>query len=325
VYRYGGVYELLDLMDMFDVRAFAFGSHIGAARAAQEDDETSNSAEISADGALANFTDKDTTWMAGARANYSYEAPSFNFGLMAEYARSGGIDHKPEYLGLYDAETSGNAFGAGAYAGTDGRTVDIDGRLRFFRADGNNNTGDEGLLYNHGFVSMKGSQVGGIAMDRYAGWHPSAYVSGFEGITDNPQDTDRKAGTMSVHAGVGVLLADTLRIDLDGWYYQDTSETNFDVADAEEVANDTAWGQNQAELEAQERLGKTLGTEINAALTYVANDALSFYALSGIFFPGEFYEIPVQRTAGTALGAPDGDPNKLEDFWMGAGGTTLRF
>ncbi|QDG51453.1 hypothetical protein FIV42_12070 [Persicimonas caeni] len=323
VYRYGGVYEMLDIVDGFDLRAFGYGSYIGAARAGQLDDTTSTGTDISAQGQLANFADEDYTFMFGARANYTLVADAFELGLMAEFARSQGIDRKNTNLGLYDVNTNGNAYGAAANLFTDLGAVDVEGRLRFFRADGNNYTEQDGLLFNHGFVSMKGSEIGGINMERYAGWHPTSYVSGFKGIFDNPQDIDRKAGTMLVRAGAGFTFVDKIRLDLDGWFYQDTSETNFDVARAPEI--DTPFGIGQPDLEAQERLGKTLGYELNAALTYIANDALSLYGIGGIFLPGEFYEIEIERAAGTALGAPNGDADELADFWVVSGGATLAF
>jgi hypothetical protein len=319
VYRYGGVYELMDIVDGFDVRAFGFGAYIGAARAAQLEDETSTGTDIGS--GIENFADEDYNFMFGGRANYTYTVADFEVGLMAEFARSAGLDRKAIQLDRYDVNTDGNAYGAGANVLADLGTIDLDAKLRFFHADGSEHTGDEGLLFSHGFTSMKGSEIGGINMERYAGWHPSAYVSGFKGIFDNPQDIDRKAGTRSVHGGLGFLFVDAIRLDLDAWYFQDTGETNVDFNDV----NIDAFGQNSAEVEAQGRLGDTLGTELNAALTYLANDALTLYAIGGIFLPGDFYETRIDRTAGTALGARDDDPDQLERFWVAAGGATLAF
>jgi hypothetical protein len=324
VYRYGGVYELLDLVDAVDLRAFAFGAYIGAARGAQVEEATTGT-DISSIGATANFADDDYNFMYGGRANYTFDADDFEIGVMAEYARSQGLDRKNTKLGLYDVNTDGNAFGAGANVAADLGVVDLDARFRFFRAEGSSYTGEEGLLFSHGFTSMKGSEVGGINISRYAGWHPSSYVSGFEGIADTPQDLNRKAGTQTLHGGLGFQFAEHVRLDLDAWYYQDTSETNLDTSRVEDIEIPEAWGINESELLAQDRLGKTLGTELNAALTYFANDALSLYAIGGIFMPGEFYEMSINLTAGTALGAVDNDPDQLQTFWVAAGGATLAF
>ncbi|MFW5966709.1 MAG: hypothetical protein ACOCV2_04275 [Persicimonas sp.] len=324
VYRYGGVYELLDIADAFDMRAFAFGSYIGAARAPQED-ETSTGTDRSNHGTLCNFTDNDATFMGGARGNYTLDFDDLQVGLMGEYARSGGIDRKATQLGHRDVTNNGNAFGGGAEVSNEGDALDLHGRLRYFRADGSQHTANEGLLYNHGFTSMKGAEVGGLNMDRYAGWHPSAYVSGYSGIANNPQDLDRRAGTEVMQAGFGVLLQETLRVDLDAWHYRDTGSTNVDPDEVDELANDTAWGYSEGDLRAQQRLGESLGTELNATLTFVANDALALYGLGGVFLPGAFYETEINRNAGTALGAPGNNPDALEEFWVISGGATVAF
>jgi hypothetical protein len=324
VYRYGGVYELLDVVDGLDLRAFGFGAYIGAGRGAQVGEPTTGT-DITRVGTAGNFADDDYNFMFGARTNYTLDLEDLEVGVMAEFARSEGLDRRNTKVGLYDVNTNGNAYGAGANVLADLGAIDLDARLRFFRADGSNYTEEGGLLFSHGFTSMKGSETGGINMQRYAGWHPSAYVSGFEGIADSPQDISRKAGTQSLHGGLGFLFVDQIRLDVDAWYFQDTSETNLDMSRIDEIEIPDAWGMNESELYAQERLGKTLGTELNAALTYIANDALSLYAVGGIFMPGDFYETRIERTAGTALGAEDDDPDNLETFWVAAGGATLAF
>ncbi len=326
VYRYGGVYELTDLLtDGLDARVFGFGSTIGAARASQVQNSPTTGADISEQGVLGNFADNDYTWLAGARINYHWDGPTTQWGVMGEYARSGGIDRKARRLGLYDVNADGNAFGAGAHLHTDLGGWGLEARARFFRADGPKYTTEQGLPYSHGFVSMKGSQIGGINMNRYAGWHPSAYVSGFTGIYDNPQDISRRSGTMMLHGGLGFLLGELARLDLDGWYFKDTGSTNFDVSRAEQAAQDIEYGYTLSDLKAEARLGKTLGTEWDATLTLNANDALSFYAIGGLFLPGDFYNIRIDRTAGTALGAPNGDSSQLENFWVASAGATVAF
>src|SRR5690554_5408693 len=323
IYRFGGVYELLDIVKGVDLRAFGYGAAIGALRTSSNSQTTG--ADISTQGVLGNFADQDYTMLFGARANYTYESDTLVAGVMGEYARSMGIDRKARRLGLYDLDTEGNAFGVGAHAGVDLGMLGVEGRFRFFHADGGNHSKAEGLPFSHGFVGMKGSQIGGINMNRYAGWRPSAYVSNSSGIQDNPQDITRGAGTMSAHGGLGFLLGESVRLDVDGWYFQDTSETNFDVTRAREVGQDIAFGYSQAELEAQERLGKSLGTEFNLTLTVSPTDLLSLYAVGGVFMPGEFYETRINRNVGTSLGAPGGNADMLENFWVASAGATLAF
>lgn len=323
VYRFGGVYELLKLGGGLDVRAFAFGSSIGALRTT--DNRSTTGSDISTQGVLGNFADNDYTAMLGGRVNYTYTVDGFELGVMGEYARSMGIDRKARRLGLYDLNTDGNAFGAGLHANVALGLMGLEGRFRFFRADGANYAKDNGLPFSHGFVAMKGSKVGGINMNRYAGWRPSAYLSNSTGVRDNAQDLNRGAGTMSVHGGLGFLAGKAARLDLDAWYFQDTSTSNFDVSRAQEVGQTIAFGYSQAELEAQQRLGKSLGTELNLTLTVNPNELLSLYAIGGIFLPGDFYHTRINRVAGTALGAPNSDSSQLENFWVASLGATLAF
>ena len=73
-------------------------------------------------------------------------------------------------------------------------------------------------------------------------------------------------------------------------------------------------------FEAQQRLGKALGTEFNAKLKFQANEALALTFQGGIFMPGQFYEQEISRSAGTALGS-----NDLQNFWALSGGAKLDF
>ena len=78
-----------------------------------------------------------------------------------------------------------------------------------------------------------------------------------------------------------------------------------------------------AEFAAQERFGKSLGQAIDVQLTVAVNDALSFVGAGGVFLPGEFYEIEVDKVAGnqmTSLGH-----ESPEMFWAASAGMEVSF
>ena len=314
--RFGGLYRNEDkLIDGFDFRAFGFYADIGAGGTGYD---------RSYRGTLGNFTDNDYTWMAGTRAGYEISGDKLNLRGYGEYARSGGIDRKDTEVGLYDVETSGNAFGGALIGSYELPDLEVELRTQYFRADGGQYAEENGAQFNHGFVSFKGSQTGGMNMDRYAGWHPSAYI-GSMGVRDNPNDTSRRSGTQTIRAGVGTTLLEDYEIRFDVWHFKDTSSTNFDQDRIDSVSQDLPFGYSRADLEAQKRFGDTLGTEFDLAINASVNEALSLYGVGGLFIPGEFYETEIDRTAGTALGATDGDPSKLKNFWAVSGGATLEF
>ncbi len=316
IFRFGGVYEAPEIIDGFDARAFGFYADVGASSQAGD---LGTGADVSNSGELANVSDNDYNWMAGARAGYTLETEDLEAGLTAEYARSGGIDRKATQLGMEDVYNQGNAWGAEATGDYDLGGVSLNAKLRYFHADGGE-YGENGLQFNHGFVGFKGSEVGGLNLDRYAGFHPSAYL-GNQGVTDLPQSTSHRSGTDTFHGELGAqLLDEKLGLEFGAWYLLDTSQTNFDQDRREEVAGDLPFGYTEADLQAQQRFGKPLGLELDGTVRYRPNDTVTFYSRGGIFLPGEFYETEISRTAGTALGSDD-----PANFWAVTGGAALSF
>ena len=243
--------------------------------------------------------------------------PDFRLHAHVEYARSFGIDRKDVQAGFYDVAANGNAFGALVNAELDLGVLELYPQLEFFYADGTRYTEAEGLPFNHGFVSFKGAQAGSgsLLANRYGGWHPSAYI-GYNNLTNTPQDKTRIAGTMLIGGKMGLGLLELVRLDLGAWYFQDTSSTDFDQADVDDVT--PPLGYSQADLRALERAGEPLGVELDATLTYFPNEALSFYAIGAVFLPAEFYEIEIALPAGSALGS-----NDPQTFWAILGGMTF--
>ncbi len=312
--RFGGVYENTEIVDGLGIRLFGFYADIGAGPAPH------TGADRAFYGAHGNFADNDFNWMGGARVGYDLDTDVFDLGIYGEFARSGGIDRKATQIGVRDVTANGNAFGGALEPRVDLGDIDLRAIGQFFYADGGSYTGEEGLLFNYGFVGMKGAQVGGLNMSRFAGWHPSAYV-GTRGVYHTPQDTSRKAGTMLIHGGIGAEFVDLVELDLDAYLMRDTSTSNLDnFDDLGDIADELPFGYTEADLIPQERLGRPLGVELNARLGLNPSEALSLYTMGGVFLPGSFYEIEIPRTGGTALGAED-----PRTFWAILGGAALTF
>lgn len=317
-FRFGGVYENSELVDGLDLRAFGFYADIGASTRS-----VSTGADRTRSGKLGNFSDQDDSWLAGGRAAYDYEFETGSVGAFAEYARSGGIDRKDTEVGLNDVKNAGNAYGGGLRGDFDLAPVTVDWLVRGFHADGGRYSSESGVQFSHGFVSFKGDEVGGLNLDRYRGFHPSAYVSP-NGISDHPNDIDRKAGTRFGQVGLGFDIADKFRAELDGWYLFDTSDSLLSQEQIPEASSNLPFGYTEADLRAQRRFGEPIGAEANASLLYRANSALRFYAKGGMFFPSKFYETEIDRSAseGTKPALGSDDP---KNFWALLAGTTLRF
>lgn len=282
--RIGGIFALDRAVTGLDVRAHFFYTDIGS---------LGSGSDISYDGMLGNFADNDYVGNYGVRGQYGTGPVK----AYAEFDGSFGIDRKE--LVAQDVDTNGFAWGGGVAVDTsDDESLGFVGSLDYFEALGPLFTRD-GLQASHGYVSMKGNQVGGLVANRFLGWHPSAYVGMF-GIDDNQQDTDRKSGTRSIHAGAGVD-AERVGVKLDAWYMQDTGVTGLNVADLDSMT--PPYGYSREEFAAEERLGKPLGVEVDATVNVRANDHLSFIANAGILNPGSYYKIPIGRIAGDQLGA----------------------
>ncbi len=304
--RTGGVVAMDETSLPIDGTAYAFFTKIGA---------KGTGADISYDGELGNFADKDWVANAGIRAQGE-------FGIVKPFAHfdfSTGADRKE--LTAQDADAYGFAWGAGVNLrgqkeDDTGDTSGFDGELTYFDCLGAAYA-ENGLLYSHGYVSMKGRQAGGLLMNRYLGWHPSAYV-GTEGIADTPHEPDRKSGTRLLHAGVDVELSGPLGFGIGWWLAQDTGVTYL-----AESALDTIqppYGYSRSEFAAEFRLGKTLGQELDATISAEVTPSLDLLATGGILLPGAFYEIEIDRVAGDQLGSSD-----PRNAMAASGGARVRF
>lgn len=312
--RFGGVYENTEMVDGLEIRLFGFYADIGAGAAPH------TGADRVFYGAHGNFSDNDYNWMGGTRIGYTLDGESFDLGIYGEFAQSGGVDRKPTQIGVRDVTASGSAFGGAVTPALDMESLDIRFIVQFFMAQGGQYTGEEGLLFNYGFVSFKGAQAGGLNTSTFAGWHPSAYV-GTRGVHHSPQDVSRKAGTMMLHGGAGFDIVDKLHIDLDGWFFKDTGVSFLDgFDDLGTIADELPFGYTEADLIPQERLGKPLGTELNLQLGFDPSEALALHVRGGMLLPGAFYKIEIPRTGGTALGA-----ESPATFWAVTAGATVSF
>ncbi len=314
-YRTGGVYELTELVKGLEVRAFGFFADIGTGEAPH------SGSDRSFHGSHANFSDNDYNWIAGVRAGYNLEGEKLKLHVFGEFARSGGLDRKAIQIGVRDISGSGNAFGVGITPELDLGAVKPRANVRFFYADGASHTSAEGLTFNYGFVGFNGDQIGGHTVGKGSGWRPTAVLSG-EGLTYNPNDFDRQSGTMMLNASVGATIIERITIDAGFWFYQDTSTTGIDDFDnLSQIAEELPFGYTEADLEGQERYGKTLGMELEGKLGYIAQkDVLNIFVGGGIFLPGDFYKVKIDRTTGNALGSEN-----PVSFWALSGGATLKF
>jgi hypothetical protein len=312
--RTGAVYELTQLVEGLEARAFGFFADVGSGRPG------ATGSDRVYGGQLGNFTDNDYTWMGGLRAGYTHTMDTLKIGGYAEFARSGGIDRKDRTIGLFDVVTEGNAFGAGLMTQlTSGKLIfDVNGN--FFRADGPQYASSNGMMFNHGFVSFKGNQVGGLALDDTAGWHPSAYVGSWRGVDNTPQDQERKAGTQVISGQLGVAVQDAVKIQLGVWHLQSTGTTGVTEGNIDQIARELPYGYSEADLRAQTRIGKTLGTELDLGLTYLASETLNIFAVGAVFLPGDYYAQEISRSGGSALGSPD-----PQNFWVVTAGMTLNY
>ncbi len=285
-----------------EVRAYVFYTDIGA---------LGSGSDISYDGQLGNFSDNDWVMNVGARAEWTLADAVTPF-VSVDYSL--GIDRKE--LVARDVDTSGLAFSAGATFDTRGDDKDdgVSGEVSYYEAFGSAYA-EDGLMYSHGHVGMKARQVGGLVADRFMGWHPSAYVGMF-GVSDDPHDIDRKAGTRVIHAGGRWDAPGVFAVDVGYWFLQDTGVTYFDLSTLDTVS--PPYGYSAREFAAEERMGKVLGHEIDVGLSARASKHLSFHIDAGVLLPGEYYAIEVDRVAGDQLGGQAA-------AWAGSGGLEVEF
>ncbi len=303
--RHGALY-IFDGVEGLDARAYAFYTDVGA---------LGTGSDISDEGLLGNFSDNDWVANYGLRASYTIADVVTPF---VSYDISRGIDRKA--LVAEDVDTAGAAIMAGVVVDTreDGpksNGAGLTAEASFFRADGAAYDKDNAMQTSHGYVGMKARQSGGAIADRFMGWHPSAYVGMF-GISDNPNDISRKAGTQVIHAGVGYQLPFGLGMGAQWWMFSDTGATDFNLANLANI--DPPYGYSREEFAAQERAGKALGQELDVNIWGALTEHLSAYGTGAVFLPGEFYATDISRIAGDALGGQ-------ERAWTFHAGTKMRF
>jgi len=252
--------------------------------------------DISFQGALGNFSDNDGVTNLGVRAHGDL-GPLTAFG---EFNGSLGIDRKEQTAN--DVDTNGLSFGGGLALDTEeDADVGVHAVARYFESFGPA-YGTNGLQYSHGYVGMKGQQVGGMLFNRFLGTHPTAYV-GRNGVVDNPHDLSRKAGLRSVQLSGQVDLDVGLTAGAGVWLLQDAGLTFLDFTDLDNVQ--PPFGHSRSEFAAEERLGRPLGTELNADVGWGFGPHVDVWAQGGLILPGSFYELVIDRVAGSALGSTD--------------------
>ncbi len=297
--RSGLILSLDGLEAPMIAKGYAFYTDIGAA---------GSGSDISYDGALGNFTDNDWVANYGARVQVS-AGPVTPF---AALDLSSGVDRKE--LVANDVDCNGWALDAGATLDIGDDDAGFHAEATFYRALGAA-YGEDGLLYSHGYVSMKGLHTGGNIVARMLGWHPSAYVGRY-GIHDTPHDKDRAGGSQVLHAGASFQTPFGLSGGAGWWLMSDTGITYVDLANIELI--EPPFGYSRDMFEAEGRLGQVLGQEINVDVGYRLSPLLRIYAAGGVLLPGPFYAQTVERVAGTQLG---GDSTAFAGFL----GTEARF
>ena len=304
--RHGAVLVINpEKLKALDVRAYGFYTDIGS---------LGTGSDITYNGRLGNFSDNDWVSNFGLRASYTIADMITPF---ATFDASIGWDRKERVTN--DVDTTGFAWSAGVTArkNKDGpKDWGIRAELSYFEAMGGT-WQDNGQQYSHGYVGMKARHIGGLLTNRFLGWHPTGYVGMF-GISDNPQDTARKAGSRVITLNGNVALPGPLSLSAGYWYIGDTAFTSLVPSTIDTIT--PPFGYSRAEYEAQARFGKTLGHEVNFGFGLQASKALGFYARSGVFLPGDFYGIEIARAAGSSLGSSD-----PQLFWDVSAGTSLRF
>ncbi len=301
--RYGAVLAMDEIPGPADLTAYAFYADVGA---------RGTGSDISYDGQLGNFVDND--WVA----NFGVRGTA-TFGPVRPYAHfdlSTGVDRKE--LVAQDVNTEGYAYGAGVVIDTreQGGFAGFNGSFGYFDGLGPAYTSN-GLQQSHGFVGMKGQQVGGTLFNRFLGWHPTAYL-GRNGIDGRVHDQTRTSGTRSLSLTAGYTLEQGIGFWAGWWYLQDTGFTALNLANLDDIQ--PPFGYSRSQFAAEERVGKALGQELDGEIRWFFGDHVQLYVNGAVVLPGEFYTIPIDRVAGTALGSTD--PAMP---WSVYGGTRVRF
>jgi hypothetical protein len=283
----------------------------------------------SENGAVGNFSDNDWSALGGGRLVFTANKLSFleKAVVYGDAAYSMGTDLKRKGEPAADYQALGFGTGMELYIKSGIKEVAPFLMADMFHAQGpeHNSLGNR---TSHGFVSFKGDEIGGLLFRRYWGVHPSAYVDD-DGIDSTPYAANRKSGTMMLHVGLGTTLFKKFLVQGDFWHTVDTGSS--DVPFTKNINGvkgiDLAAGQNpflsKEELRAQQRLGKTIGQEINVKVEYNPNQLLKFYLIGAYFLPGEFFDAAVADVA-SPNGVPKGGAADAK-FWGLSFGSQLAF
>jgi hypothetical protein len=295
-----------------EARVYAAYSDIGAAAVDPASAGYGTGSDISYGGLLGNFADND--WVANAGVRVTGEWGAVKPWLVLD--ASTGIDRKE--LVAQDVNTDGLAWGGGIQF--DQRADKTrDGILltaSYYDAMGAGYS-DNGLLFSHGYVGLKGRHAGGMIFNRFLGMHPSAYVSRF-GVSNRPHEQSRKAGTRELHAAVAANLSGPVSMRLAWWMLQDTGITSLNLNKLDNIT--PPFGYSRSEFAAQERMGQLLGHEVNAHIGIENGEKMEFFLSGGAVLGSDFYGVEVARVAGSALGS-----RSPAMPWSAAAGTKVRF
>jgi len=323
-FRTGLVYEFdRDATDIgLTAKAYWFYATVGGAGV------LGSGADITYGGRNGNFRDRDFQNLYGARVNYRVDLGDDEDGdiergleIYGDFAMSDGIDRQ-EPVDPYDVETDGMAFGGGLLFDYDiNDDIELEIGASFYTFDGAEYDSN-GLQFEKGFVGMHGARIGGPATGRVGGWRPSASLAG-DGVRYRPHSQRRVAGTQFLHANLELELYD-FEIGAEFWSFTDTSSTFVEDFENLSGVETPPFGTTFESIYAQERFGEALGTEIGVHGAYTFDDALTFSLEYGVFNPGAFYDIPVERIVNTAEST---DVVQFADssFWTLIAGAELEF
>ncbi len=282
--RHGAVLALDKIPGPVDGTVYGFYTDIGAG---------GTGSDISYDGLLGNVSDNDWVANSGARALGTFGP----VGVFAQIDLSRGIDRKEAVA--RDVDCNGVAWGAGVNLKVGPEEAPVSAHVGVFDALGAAYAND-GLLYSHGYVGLKGEQAGGLLFDRFLGLHPSAY-SGSGGVEDTPQEQDRKSGTRVVEATAGWDSEVGLTVEAGWWWLTDRGITDLNLSSLDTLT--PPYGYAREELAAEERLGSSLGHELNGSVGWRFGEPVTLFAQGGAIVGTSFYGTEIARVAGTALGS----------------------
>jgi hypothetical protein len=288
--RMGAIFESdQKLVSFLDMKAYFFFAKFGALPGGGSD--------RSINGQIANFGDDDYSTMGGIRGIAKFQQENtYDIKAFLDAAFSYGVDQRA--YGAPIVDNLGFAINLGGEASIRlSKRISLDAWLNGWYASGGHYRGD-GYMTRNGFVSFKGSQMGGFIVNKLNGFHPSAYTDD-DGIDNTPQRYNRKSGTFFINLGAGFSPFHQLTINAAGWLYWDTNAT--DILDFSNIASND-W-MSAEEIEAQERFGKMLGFEWDVEVLFHLTkpdmeQEWDMFIRAGMFFPGSYYEIEITELAG---------------------------